>query len=129
MNKKYIAALLTLLVSSSVFANTSTQCKTVFKVTYDDALTLQTDSILQIDPDFDVNQALTLELTSTNCAIRTKNINQVPDVAQEGGSRTITQKRENVLTTYVQVYKDARWVTTSFTQVLIDPNKDEKKPV
>lgn len=90
---------------------------------------MQTDSILQVDPDFDVNQALTLELTSTNCAIRTKNINQVPDVAQEGDSRTITQKRENVLTTYVQVYKDARWVTTSFTQVLIDPNKDEKKPV
>lgn len=127
MNKKYIAALLTLLVSSSVFANT--QCKTVFKVTYDDALTLQTDSILQVDPDFDVNQALTLELTSTNCAIRTKNINEVPDVFLEGDSRTITQKRENVLTTYVQVYKGARWVITSYSQALIDLNKDEQEPV
>lgn len=129
MNTKYIAALLTLLVSSSAFANTSTQCKTVFKVTYDDALTLQTDSILKVDPDFDVNQALTLELTSTYCGIRTKSINEVPDLVLEGDTRTITQKRENVLTTYVQVYKDVRWVTTSYTQVLIDPNKDEQEPV
>jgi hypothetical protein len=129
MNTKYIAVLLTLLVSSSVFANTSTQCKTVFKVTYDDALTLQTDSILKVDPDFDVNEPLTLELTATNCEIRTKSINEVPDLVQEGDTRTITQKRDKVLTTYVQVYKDGGWVTTSFTQVLIDPNKDEKAPL
>lgn len=77
----------------------------------------------------DRNFPITIKMQSKRCGseARTNGLPN-PDFGQPGDTRTVTQTRGNIRTTYEQIYVDgAGWVTTKITREIL-PESPEPPP-